>query len=152
MDREAWCAVVHGVAKSQTRQWLSWTELNWTRQAIWKRTKYFFSLKLCSSYRHKKTQLRNVTQNLQHFLSLSKMLPQFYCITIYPQISWLQTTKHLFSSCPFCVWWSSGCSWPGSAGRVDQLQAASWLSLAHCISFWGTDWREESNPAHNMFF
>ena len=29
MDRESWCAVVHGVAKSRT--WLSdWTELNWT--------------------------------------------------------------------------------------------------------------------------
>ena len=28
MDREAWHAVIHGVAKSQT--WLSdWTELNW---------------------------------------------------------------------------------------------------------------------------
>ena len=28
MDREAWHAVVHGVAKSQT--WLSdWTEVNW---------------------------------------------------------------------------------------------------------------------------
>ena len=28
MDRETWCAVIHGVAKSRT--WLSdWTELNW---------------------------------------------------------------------------------------------------------------------------
>ena len=29
MDREAWRAVIHGVAKSQTRL-SNWTELNWT--------------------------------------------------------------------------------------------------------------------------
>ena len=30
MDRETWCAVVHGVAKSQI-QLSNWTELNWNR-------------------------------------------------------------------------------------------------------------------------
>ena len=33
MDREAWRAAVHGVAKSQT-QLSNWTELNWTESII----------------------------------------------------------------------------------------------------------------------
>ena len=36
MDREAWRAVIHGVAKSWT--WLSdWTELNWTEWPIFEK-------------------------------------------------------------------------------------------------------------------
>ena len=36
MDREAWRAAIHGIAKSRTRL-SNWTELNWTEFTLWQR-------------------------------------------------------------------------------------------------------------------
>ena len=44
MDREAWFAAVHGVAKNQTRL-SDWTELNWT-ELFWSLLVYFFSFQM----------------------------------------------------------------------------------------------------------
>ena len=49
MDREAWRAVVHGVAKSQT-QLNNWTELNWSCYLITISSEYFITFKYKNMY------------------------------------------------------------------------------------------------------
>ena len=44
MDREEWCAVIHGVTKSQTRL-SDWTELNWTQPLLQDKSPIIYLLK-----------------------------------------------------------------------------------------------------------
>ena len=69
MDREAWCAVIHGVAKSRT--WLSdWTELNWeyVNDILYKPTPNCF-LKWINVYSHQQSIRVSIDfHSLQHLV------------------------------------------------------------------------------------
>ena len=83
MDREAWRAVIHGVAKSRT--WLrDWTELNWWSILFCNFFKYFFKFWCCG--------YRNLLQWVGKYPSSSVSLESLY------------KTDFIYS---FHHWWNS---------------------------------------------
>ena len=75
MDREAWCAVIHGVAKSWTRL-NDWTELNWTENKL-KRKKHFIITSVSKWVFLLKMQLGYFFFNWQHKIILDKSIIWF---------------------------------------------------------------------------
>ena len=111
MNREAWCAVGHGVTKSQT--WLSyWTELNWTEvhdmeinnsKSQWLQTSGHisgsFKVFYCPKAGVVKVRLRN-----QDFIRLATLLSSYRALPALPWEARDWRTGELSTAHHFWVW------------------------------------------------
>ena len=119
MDREAWCAVIHGVAKSWT-QLSDWTELNWRNQEshLGKVGRYdFFHSQQNSNQLFLSGCKKRLTSELPFFLPsflkwffwggwLWTFKPLYGC---YRQVTFSQfkSLKYISFICPIIIWNSS---------------------------------------------
>ena len=94
MDREAWRAAVHGIAKRQT--WLSdWTELNWAT--------FTFTLLEISQFSHSVMSNSLQLHGLQHArLPCPSPTPRA-CSNSCPLSQWCHPSNHLILCCPLLL-------------------------------------------------
>ena len=144
MDREAWCAAVHGVTKSQ--KWLSnWTELNWTHPTGNGRDPFLWIefLFLFVNWNGGCVQLwRNrITTSLCIWGFLTYVWATQYCITCDPMLSCWEQYMFIISQ----FWWVRGLDMTLLSSLLwglTRLQQSSWIGLA---LIWTLRWRRTTS-------